>query len=128
MSERATPVRRWSALVGLIAALLLSIPTVATASTPVLGQVGGQPQHQSDHSNSHGDQPLVSRPIAPTSVVLGGRGGSRLIQPGSVAALAVSGTGPRLARGWRTSNNAATPADIAGRTERGRGPPRQQFS
>jgi hypothetical protein len=128
MSERATPVRRWSALLGLIAALLLSVPTVATATAVPLGQPGGIAQHQPEHSNSHGDQPLVSRPIAPTSVLLGGRSGSRLSQPVSVAALPVAGTGPRLDRGWRTASSAATPGDVAGRTERGRGPPRQQFS
>ncbi len=149
MSDSATPVRRalvsrWPALLGLIAALLLAVPTVGVApagaatvdgAVPVGvaaaihhgDQADDQPQGQQppENANSFGDQPFVARPTAPTSVALSGRGGSRLVQPVPVAALPVAGAGQRTDRGWRAGEVAETPAGVSGRTERGRGPPRQ---
>lgn len=149
MSDSAMPVRRalasrWPALLGLIAALLLAVPTAgvvpsaaATVDDAVTGAVGAalhheypsgdQPQGQQppQNANSFGDQPFVTRPTAPTAVALSSRGGSRLIQPVPVAALPVAGAGQRTDRGWRAGVVAETPAGVSGRTERGRGPPAQ---
>jgi len=136
---------RWSALLGVVAALLLSAPTAgaiasagpAAGAEPLAVQsFAGRPmvpsippeEHQSEHAGAFGEQPLVARPAAPISGLHHSRGGSRLVQPTPVAALPLSGVGPTAEQQWRTALVAEASGDESTRTERGRGPPAQQLS